>query len=111
MAASDPAQAVLLVDGECALCSSLVHFLAQRDPTARLRFGTFQSRDGLAVLHQLQQAADLSTAVLIEYTLPKRPSDAREKLPVCSTRSTAILRYDAYRACMHLYHARLRCMC
>ena len=63
------ARAVLLVDGECALCSRLVHFLGRRDSSARLRFGTLQSAAGLALLRQHGQAADLASAVLIERSL------------------------------------------
>ena len=31
--------AVLLIDGDCALCSGLVSFLAAREGAGRLRFG------------------------------------------------------------------------
>ena len=88
------ARAVLLVDGECALCSRLVHFLGRRDSSARLRFGTLQSAAGLALLRQHGQAADLASAVLIEYATAGRASDA--VLPagrgICSTHSAAALR-------------------
>ena len=100
------ALAILLIDGECALCSRLVQFVGRRDSAARLRFGTLQSDAGLALLRQHRQPTDLSTVVLIEYAEP-RAHASRQPLAssvtaatgsavvkggVCSTRSTAALR-------------------
>jgi hypothetical protein len=86
------ARAVLLVDGECALCSRLVHFLGRRDSSARLRFGTLQSAAGLALLRQHGQAADLASAVLIEYATAASDAVLPAGRGTCSTHSAAALR-------------------
>ena len=92
------ALAILLIDGECALCSRLVQFVGRRDSAARLRFGTLQSAAGRALLRQHRQPTDLSTVVLIEYAEPRAPASRRPVASggaaqgVSSTRSTAALR-------------------
>ena len=50
-AASKP---VILFDGVCNLCNGVVNFLIDRDPEARLRFGSLQSAEADKLLAELQ---------------------------------------------------------
>ena len=96
--AQQPGRAILLVDGDCALCTSLVHFAASRDRAARLRYGTLQSDTGRSLLRQHGHPSDyMSSAVLIEYGEPgaragAAPGSGGAKAGRCTTHSTAALR-------------------
>jgi predicted DCC family thiol-disulfide oxidoreductase YuxK len=45
-----PDHAVILYDGVCVLCSGVVRFIIERDPTARFRFASVQSEVGRRLL-------------------------------------------------------------
>jgi predicted DCC family thiol-disulfide oxidoreductase YuxK len=59
---------VLLFDGECVMCNSTVHFVANRDVSGRVRFASLQSRfaDSVAAQHGTAFPRDLSTVVLLD---------------------------------------------
>ena len=82
MAGSNP---IILYDGVCGLCNSLVQFLLKRDKEGRLRFASLQSDFAAQVLQRHGfDAKDLDTMHLVEnYDQP----DER-----VLQRSTAILR-------------------
>ena len=82
MARSNP---IILYDGVCGLCNSLVQFLLKRDKEGRLRFASLQSDFAAKVLHRHGfDSKDLDTMHLVEnYDQP----DER-----VLQRSTAILR-------------------
>lgn len=44
---------ILLFDGVCNLCSKTVRFIIKRDPKAKFRFASMQSRSGQLLLTQL----------------------------------------------------------
>ena len=46
------AQAIMLIDGECMICSSVVAFTIPRDPKGRIQFATLQSESGQRLLAQ-----------------------------------------------------------
>jgi predicted DCC family thiol-disulfide oxidoreductase YuxK len=58
---------VVLFDGVCNLCSSVVRFIVARDPRARFRFAPIQSDFGASKLHTFGDAVSgPDTIVLIE---------------------------------------------
>lgn len=58
---------VLLFDGVCDLCNSLVRFVVERDSGASLRLGSLQSPVGQALLDRFGLASDdYDTMVLVE---------------------------------------------
>ncbi|WP_338551395.1 DCC1-like thiol-disulfide oxidoreductase family protein [Paenibacillus sp. KS-LC4] len=62
-----PRQALLLVDGQCQLCSNITKFVIARDQAAYFRFASLQSPAGQYVLqaHSLS-TSDPDTFVMIE---------------------------------------------
>ena len=72
--------AVVLFDGECNLCASVVTFILPRDRRGRFRFAALQSDAGRRLLADVDGTfGELSTVVLIEGNR-------------CWTRSDAVLR-------------------
>lgn len=60
-------EAIVLFDGVCMMCSSIVRFVYERDPHARLRFAPLQSDAGQALLRRFGLATDsMDTFVLVE---------------------------------------------
>ncbi|SFE26351.1 Predicted thiol-disulfide oxidoreductase YuxK, DCC family [Paenibacillus algorifonticola] len=60
-------RALLLVDGQCQLCSKISQFVIARDQAACFRFATLQSPAGQYVLEQhLLSTSDSDTFVMIE---------------------------------------------
>jgi predicted DCC family thiol-disulfide oxidoreductase YuxK len=62
-----PNAPIILFDGVCNLCNSVVQFVIARDPRARFRFAPLQSEAAAARLHQFlahQSASD--SIVLVE---------------------------------------------
>lgn len=60
---------IVLVDGVCNLCNSIVHFVIDRDPEARFRFAPLQSDFAKSLLERAgrpELATSLSTFVLVE---------------------------------------------
>ena len=75
-----PGRALLLVDGQCQLCSKISQFVIARDQAAYFRFAALQSPAGQYVLEAyLLPSGDLDTFIMIE--------DGR-----CYTKSEAALR-------------------
>jgi predicted DCC family thiol-disulfide oxidoreductase YuxK len=71
---------VIVFDGVCNLCNTLVQFVIARDPAARFRFAPLQSESGRRLLRATSLAEPFpDTAVLVEAGRP-------------FTRSTAALR-------------------
>jgi len=68
---------VLLFDGVCNLCNSVVQFIIPRDPEGRIHFAPLQSETGKALLsaHGLPPG-DLDTAVLVDDGQVYRKSSA-----------------------------------
>ncbi len=68
---------ILLFDGVCNLCKSSVQFVIKRDPNARFRFASLQSKTGreLAAKHGLK-AAELDSVILIDKDEAYRKSSA-----------------------------------
>eukprot|EP01061_Rhynchopus_euleeides_P016423 TRINITY_DN276_c0_g1_i5.p1 TRINITY_DN276_c0_g1~~TRINITY_DN276_c0_g1_i5.p1 ORF type:complete len:151 (+),score=55.54 TRINITY_DN276_c0_g1_i5:42-494(+) len=80
---------VMLVDGDCAMCSLCVRFIAERDSKGVVYFETQQSETGQRLLEKYKQPQDLSTVVVIDHlTDPASPR--------CFTKSTAILNTVAH---------------
>ena len=84
------ARAVVLVDGNCALCHGFTKFVAGRDSGDKVRFATQQSDVGRALLKSHNQPIDLSTIVVIE--LSDGGSEQEQAQSECFTKSTAVLR-------------------
>ncbi|WP_063892642.1 thiol-disulfide oxidoreductase DCC family protein [Paenibacillus sp. Leaf72] len=62
-----PGRALLLVDGQCQLCSKISQFVIARDPEAYFRFAALQSPAGQYVLEAyLLPPSDLDTFIMIE---------------------------------------------
>jgi predicted DCC family thiol-disulfide oxidoreductase YuxK len=62
-----PESALILYDGVCHLCQGFVHFIIQRDPKKRFRFGFLQSESGREKLRSYPSLkSGLDTVVLIE---------------------------------------------
>jgi predicted DCC family thiol-disulfide oxidoreductase YuxK len=61
-------QQVLMFDGDCVMCNSTVHFVANRDRAGAIRFASLQSRfaDNVAAEHGASFPRDLSTVVLFD---------------------------------------------
>jgi predicted DCC family thiol-disulfide oxidoreductase YuxK len=60
---------VVLIDGVCNLCNSVVHFVIDRDPEARFRFAPLQSEFAKSLLGRAGRpglATSLETFVLVE---------------------------------------------
>lgn len=58
---------LVLIDGECNLCSGLVQFIIKRDETGRFRFAPLQSPAGQRVLREAgMEQKDYDTFVLAE---------------------------------------------
>lgn len=75
---------VVLFDGVCSLCNSLVRFIYSRDPNANLRFANLQSEYAQHVLRKFNRPSDnLDTLILIE----------GEDIHTYSTGSLRIVRY------------------
>ncbi|GAB5366193.1 hypothetical protein AAMO2058_001123800 [Amorphochlora amoebiformis] len=60
------ARAIVLVDGDCALCHGFTMFVAARDKHDRVRFATQQSEEGRYLLKLKNQPMDLKTIVCME---------------------------------------------
>ncbi|MBD2869756.1 thiol-disulfide oxidoreductase DCC family protein [Paenibacillus arenilitoris] len=61
------AASVLLIDGECALCSGITRFVVKRDKPGRFRFASLQSGAGRKLLTEARLPVDdFQTFVLIE---------------------------------------------
>jgi predicted DCC family thiol-disulfide oxidoreductase YuxK len=77
---SSKAHAILVFDGVCNLCNSLVLFILNRDPGAYFKFVSLQSGPGVELLKKCRLSAeDVNTVVLFE----------NER---CYIRSAAVLR-------------------
>mmetsp|Transcript_16482 Transcript_16482/g.29394 ORF Transcript_16482/g.29394 Transcript_16482/m.29394 type:complete len:141 (-) Transcript_16482:745-1167(-) len=76
-------QAVLLIDGDCVLCSGFVKFILRNGCPDSVFFETQQSDRGAQLLDTLGMPMDLSTVVLVEKT---------GSSTVGYTKSTAVLR-------------------
>jgi predicted DCC family thiol-disulfide oxidoreductase YuxK len=75
----DKDKPIVLFDGICNYCNSLVNFIIRQDKQKKLRFGTLQSNAGQRILQQWNLPTDsFETFILID----------REKL---YTKSTAVL--------------------
>lgn len=61
-------------DGHCNLCNGFVHFVADRDPHGRVRFGAIQRHGDY--LRELGAPTDLSTVVLVQNGQVYTHSDA-----------------------------------
>ena len=61
-----PESIVVLVDGDCKLCSGFVKFVAARDAHSKVYFVTQQSDDGQHLLSSHGQPMDLTTIVTVE---------------------------------------------
>lgn len=57
---------IVLFDGVCSVCDSVVHFIYDRDRRGMFEFAPLQSPAGQALMQQHGVAHDLSTIVLIE---------------------------------------------
>ena len=61
------AQSILLIDGECNVCTWTVRFVVPRDPEGRFAFAALQSPSGHRLLEQAGLPPDrLDTVVLLE---------------------------------------------
>ena len=76
-------EGVILVDGDCAMCSGFATFMSGCDERGAWFFETQQSATGRALLEEHKQPVDLSTIVTIE-RVGKRTS--------CHVRSGSVLR-------------------
>ena len=56
-------EAVVLFDGVCAVCNTLVNFVIDRDPKGRVAFAPLQSDKGLELLEKHHIKPDLDTMV------------------------------------------------
>ncbi|HYG20799.1 MAG TPA: thiol-disulfide oxidoreductase DCC family protein [Ohtaekwangia sp.] len=73
---------VILFDGVCNLCSAFVIFVIKRDPLARLRFASLQSRYARLKLQEIGRNPDaLHTVIFIEHGKVFERSDAA--LEIC----------------------------
>eukprot|EP00466_Bigelowiella_natans_P010418 jgi/Bigna1/130854/aug1.12_g5562 len=82
------AKAVLLVDGDCALCHGFTQFVAARDSRDRIRFATQQSDVGRMLLRDNDMPQDLKTIICVEIGQGGRMA--------CYKESTAVLRTTRY---------------
>ncbi|MBB3110293.1 putative DCC family thiol-disulfide oxidoreductase YuxK [Paenibacillus phyllosphaerae] len=74
--AGDSREAILLVDGECALCHWITAFVMTRDAARRFQFGSLQSPAGLQLLREYQLPLDMNTFVMIQEDRAYTKSDA-----------------------------------
>merc|ERR1712146_161749 len=81
----DGARSIVLVDGDCVLCSGFVTFVAARDRRDRLRFAAQQSEEGQILLKKHAMPMDLKTIVVVEL-------DEASSSTSCFTKSSAVLR-------------------
>jgi len=58
-------RAIVLFDGDCALCNGTTRWIAARDRHARFRFVSLQSEEGAALAHDAGSPA-LDTVVLVD---------------------------------------------
>merc|ERR1712086_41443 len=79
-------KALLLVDGDCALCNGFVQFVIYFNATKTIRFATQQSQFGQRMLRENNQPMDLSTMVMME-RIPGTIDDVN-----CYVKSTGVLR-------------------
>eukprot|EP00873_Tetraselmis_striata_P019698 jgi/Tetstr1/439962/TSEL_003028.t1 len=61
-------QAVLLIDGDCVLCSGFVKFMLARGCPSNVFLETQQSDRGAQLLEMTGMPVDMSTVVLVEKT-------------------------------------------
>lgn len=59
--------ATVLVDGDCALCSTFARFVSHYDAREKFYFDTQQSEEGQKLLKATGQPMDLSTVVVVEF--------------------------------------------
>merc|ERR1711871_658052 len=78
-------QALLLVDGDCALCNGFVQFVIFFNTSGTGRFATQQSPFGQRMLRENNQPMDLSTMVMMERVPGTDKAD-------CYVKSTGVLR-------------------
>mmetsp|Transcript_25159 Transcript_25159/g.82544 ORF Transcript_25159/g.82544 Transcript_25159/m.82544 type:complete len:148 (+) Transcript_25159:61-504(+) len=78
------ASVVVLVDGDCALCSGFAQFVSARDGKGAVYFETQQSDDGQKLLKHFKMPMDLTTIVTVEAKAGQKPQ--------AFTKSTAVLR-------------------
>ena len=71
---------VILFDGICELCNSVVMFVIRRDPGARFRFAQLQSEAGQALCRENLLAEELGSFVLIADRKVYTRSDAALQL-------------------------------
>merc|ERR1712178_638495 len=64
-------RALLLVDGDCALCNGFVQFVIMFNAANDVRFATQQSPLGQRLLRQHNLPMDLSTMIMMERETPK----------------------------------------
>lgn len=60
----NPPDQILLFDGVCNLCNSLVRFIIRHDRIARIKFSPVQSMAGCALLSQYKISADDTDSVV-----------------------------------------------
>jgi predicted DCC family thiol-disulfide oxidoreductase YuxK len=71
------ARSILLIDGECNVCTWTVRFVLPRDPEGRFAFATLQSPRGRRLVEQAGLPPDcLDTVVLLEDGAVHRRSSA-----------------------------------
>ncbi|WP_036718650.1 thiol-disulfide oxidoreductase DCC family protein [Paenibacillus harenae] len=58
IATDDRQSAILLIDGQCLLCSAITRFVVQRDRNKRFRFASLQSKAGKRYLLESQLPVD-----------------------------------------------------
>jgi len=56
---------ILLFDGVCNLCNSLVNFIIKRDPTGKFKFATLQSETAKKLIKNLGLVADDPDSVVL----------------------------------------------
>merc|ERR1711871_1389504 len=82
-------RALLLVDGDCALCNGFVQFVITFNTRSDVRFATQQSPVGRQLLREHNMPMDLSTMIMMEREQPE------DKI-ACYTKSTGVLRTMKY---------------
>lgn len=57
--------AIVLFDGECAMCSRSVAWIVRRDPCARFRFAALRSAEGAAELERAQGGRGVPDSIVL----------------------------------------------
>lgn len=76
---------IVLFDGDCNLCNSLVQFILKRDKKDRFRFASLQSKVGEQLVKKHHYTVDMSTFVIIKnnklYTKSRAALELCKELP------------------------------